>query len=238
MKCAEELTKQAEKHGLLFIFKSSYLKANRTSETSYSGPGQAEGLKILERVKKEFGVPVLTDIHESEEAESAAEVADILQIPAFLCRQTFLLKTAARTGKIINIKKGQFIAPEDMKPVTEKITSENNSQLLLTERGTFFGYHNLVVDFRSFPIMKQLGFPVIFDVTHSLQRPSLARVSGGTPELAPMMAKAALATGMVDGLFLETHPEPSEALSDGMSMLSLEDVPEMLNELVRTAGRD
>lgn len=233
MRVAEKLKETAVRHDILYIFKASYLKANRTSEMSYSGPGPAEGLKILERIKKEFDIPILTDIHETSEAKAAAEVADILQIPAFLSRQTFLLKAAARTGRIINIKKGQFMAPEDMKSVTEKVISENNSRIMLTERGTFFGYHDLVVDFRSFPIMKQLGFPVVFDMTHSLQKPSLASVSGGTPELAPMMAKAAMATGMVDGLFLETHPEPAEAMSDAMSMIKLDLVPQILDDIMK-----
>ena len=236
MQVAERLTELTSREGLLFIFKSSYLKANRTSETSYSGPGQEEGLKILEQVKREFKIPILTDIHEACEAEAAAEVADILQIPAFLCRQTFLLKAAARTGRIVNIRKGQFLAPGDMKAVSEKVMTENNTQILLTERGTFFGYRNLIVDFRSFPIMKQIGFPVVFDMTHSLQMPSISTVSGGTPEFAPMMAKAALATGMVNGLFMETHPEPSEALSDAMSMIKLDLVPQILNELLHVTN--
>ena len=234
---ARELTELTSQRGILFIFKSSYLKANRTSETSYSGPGPEEGLKILAMIKEEFGIPILTDIHESDEAEAASAVADIIQIPAFLSRQTFLLKAAARTQKIINIKKGQFMAPEDMKAVTEKVVSENNSRILLTERGTFFGYHNLVVDFRSFPIMRQIGYPVVFDVTHSLQMPSISKVSGGSPELAPMLAKAAMATGMVQGIFLETHPEPSEALSDGMSMIRLDLIAQILDDLLGNRER-
>ena len=234
---ARELTELTSQRGILFIFKSSYLKANRTSETSYSGPGPEEGLKILAMIKEEFGIPILTDIHESDEAEAASTVADIIQIPAFLSRQTFLLKAAARTQKIINIKKGQFMAPEDMKAVTEKVVSENNSRILLTERGTFFGYHNLVVDFRSFPIMRQIGYPVVFDITHSLQMPSISKVSGGSPELAPMLAKAAMATGMVQGIFLETHPEPSEALSDGMSMIRLDLIAQILDDLLGNRER-
>lgn len=232
MKTAETLQRITEKSGVLFIFKSSYIKANRTSGSSFSGLGIEKGLEILQKVKDTFNVPVLTDIHEANEAAAVAEVADILQIPAFLSRQTFLLRAAAQSGKIVNIKKGQFMAPEDMKEVSEKILAENNSHILLTERGTFFGYHNLVVDFRSFPVMKQIGFPVVFDVTHSLQMPSIAKVSGGTPEFAPMMAKAAIATGMVDGLFIETHPEPAEALSDGMSMIRLDLMPEILAGLL------
>ncbi|MBW6515598.1 MAG: 3-deoxy-8-phosphooctulonate synthase [Candidatus Cloacimonetes bacterium] len=237
MRVAEKLTELTSQRGLTFIYKSSYLKANRTSESSFSGLGQEEGLKILSRIKHALDIPILTDIHEAEEADITAEVADIIQIPAFLSRQTFLLKAAARTNRIVNIKKGQFMAPEDMSSVTEKILAENNSQILLTERGTFFGYHNLVVDFRSFPIMKQLGYPVVFDITHSLQMPSISKVSGGTPELAPMMAKAGLATGMVDGLFLETHPEPAEALSDGMSMIKLELLSQILDGLLELVER-
>ncbi len=222
MEIAEKLKKICEEHKILFIFKSSFLKANRTSINSYSGPGLDSGLRILEKIKKEFDLPILTDIHESDEAKPVSEVADIIQIPAFLARQTLLIRAAAQTGKIVNIKKGQFMAPEDMKAGVEKITAENNHQVLVTERGSFFGYHDLVVDFRSFPIMNELGYPVIFDVTHSLQMPSIRRVSGGKPEMAPMLAKAALATGYVNGIFFETHPEPSAALSDGMSMINLD----------------
>ena len=232
---AEKLVELSNRYGITLIYKSSYHKANRTSCLSYSGPGIVSGLKALEKIKLKFDVPILTDIHETSEAVIAAEVADVLQIPAFLCRQTDLIKAAAKTGKIVNIKKGQFMAAEDMKAQVEKVTSENNNQVLLTERGTSFGYHNLVVDFRSFPIMKDIGYPVIFDVTHSLQKPSLGNVSGGTPEFVPLMAKAALATGMVDGLFIETHPKPEEALSDGLSMVSLDVLDMLLKQLGSTA---
>ncbi len=232
MSTAEKLAALCQKYHLTLIFKSSYRKANRTCVDSYSGPGIDQGLELLSKIKNEFSVPILTDIHETTEAAIVTDVADIIQIPAFLCRQTLLIQAAARTGKIVNIKKGQFMAPEDMKAPVDKVTSEHNFKVLLTERGTSFGYHNLVVDFRSFPIMKGIGYPVVYDVTHSLQRPSLGNVSGGNPEFVPIMARAALATGMVDGLFIETHPSPEEALSDGMSMLALDLVDELLNQIV------
>lgn len=229
METAETLKSLTEKHRIPFIFKSSYAKANRTAITSFSGPGMDEGLRILDDVKKEFQIPILTDVHETGEVQSVADVADILQIPAFLSRQTPLIRAAAETGRIINVKKGQFLAPDDMRQVIEKITASNNFQILLTERGSTFGYHNLVVDFRSFPIMRGFNYPVIFDVTHSLQLPSVGQVSGGTPEYAPYMARAALATGQVDGLFIETHPAPMEALSDSASMIPLDDVSTFLD---------
>ncbi|PKN79620.1 MAG: 3-deoxy-8-phosphooctulonate synthase [Candidatus Cloacimonetes bacterium HGW-Cloacimonetes-1] len=233
LETAAELKKIAEQFGLLLIFKSSYKKANRTSETSYSGPGLKEGLQILSRIKSEFGLPILSDVHETWEVEIIAEVCDIIQIPAFLSRQTELLHAAALSGKIVNIKKGQFMAPEDMIPAIEKVTSANNYQVLQTERGTSFGYHNLVVDFRSFAMLRYAKYPVVYDVTHSLQRPSINRISGGTPEYASMMAQAAIATGMVDGLFIETHPNPMEAMSDSASMLPLDQLPELLEKCIR-----
>jgi len=232
-KIAETLVKLCSHHNITYIFKASYQKANRTHGDSYTGPGMEKGLVALEKIKKEFNIPVMTDIHETTEAKPVAEVVDILQIPAFLARQTPLIKAAANTGKIINIKKGQFMAAEDMKGSVDKITSENNYQIMLTERGTCFGYHNLVVDFRNFPIMKDIGYPVIYDVTHSLQRPSLGKISGGTPEFVPLMAKAALATGMVDGIFLEAHPAPEFALSDSLSMISLDLIEEVIERLLR-----
>jgi 2-dehydro-3-deoxyphosphooctonate aldolase (KDO 8-P synthase) len=161
-----------------------------------------------------------------------AEVADILQIPAFLARQTFLIKSAAKTGKIVNLKKAQFMAPEDMKGAVDKVVSEENTQVMITERGTSFGYHNLVVDFRGFPVMKQFGYPVVYDVTHSLQKPSIKNVSGGTPEYVPMMAKAAMATGLIDGIFIETHPNPEKGLSDAKSMINLDLMGQLLDELI------
>ncbi len=230
---ADKLCEIAQKHDLPFVFKASFKKANRTAETSYSGPGLDTGLTTLARIGKKFGVPLLTDVHEVVDVAHAAEVCDILQIPAFLSRQTELIHAAARTGKIVNIKKGQFMAPEDMLAATEKVTSMNNYQVLLTERGTSFGYHNLVVDFRSFAIMNETHYPVIYDVTHSLQRPSVNRSSGGNPEYAGMMAQAAVATGMVKGLFLETHPNPMEALSDAASMLALEKVEPIIAKCIK-----
>ncbi len=236
MKVAEKLVVLTQKRGIPFIFKSSFKKANRTSIESATGPGIKKGLEILSKIKKEFNVPILTDVHEINEVEEAAEVADILQIPAFLSRQSDLIFAAAKTGRIVNIKKGQFMAPEDMKNAAEKILKAENNKILLTERGTSFGYHNLIVDFRSFAIMKQLGYPVIYDVTHSLQRPSQSKTSGGSPEYALMMAKAALASGNVDGLFIETHPNPAEALSDANSMLALNKLPELLDACLRIKG--
>lgn len=236
MQIAAELVEMTQKRGIQFIFKSSFRKANRTSIESPTGPGLIKGLKILSMIKREFNVPILTDIHEISEIEEAAEVVDILQIPAFLSRQSDLIYESAKTGKIVNIKKGQFMAPEDMGNATSKVLAAENKNILLTERGTSFGYHNLVVDFRSFAIMKPFGYPVIYDVTHSLQRPSQNKISGGTPQYALMMAKAALATGMVDGLFIETHPNPAEALSDASSMLPLNKLPELLDACLKIKG--
>jgi len=230
---AETLKELCARKGIPFVFKSSYSKANRSSVNSFSGPGREEGLKILSKIKQEFEVPVLTDVHECVEVASAAEVCDILQIPAFLSRQTELIKTAAVTGRIINIKKGQFMAPEDMKLAAEKASSTGNKQVLLTERGTTFRYHNLVVDFRSFAIMHKFGYPVVYDVTHSLQRPSVGNYSGGNPEFALPMAKAAIATGMVKGLFIETHPEPQQAKSDSASMLPLAKMESLLESCLQ-----
>ena len=236
IKIAAELVEMTQKRGIQFIFKSSFKKANRTSIESPTGPGLIKGLEILSKIKREFNVPILTDIHEINEIEEVAKIADILQIPAFLSRQSDLIFAAAKTGKIVNIKKGQFMAPEDMKNAAEKVLAANNKNILLTERGTSFGYHNLVVDFRSFAIMKELVYPVIYDVTHSLQRPSQNKISGGTPQFALMMAKAALATGKVDGLFIETHPNPAEALSDANSMLKLNELPKLLDACLKIKG--
>ena len=231
LQTAETLKKITSKGNIPFIFKSSYSKANRTSGDSYTGPGFEEGLRLLQKIKTEFNVPILTDVHETHEIPAVSEVADIIQIPAFLCRQTALIEAAARTGKIVNLKKGQFLAAEDMKLQAEKVTACGNHKILLTERGTSFGYHNLVVDFRNFPIMKEIGYPVVYDVTHSLQRPSIGKTSGGTPQYAPMMAKAAMATGCVDGLFIETHPNPKNALSDANTQLPLFEIEGILREL-------
>ena len=225
----EALLQATSQRGITLVFKSSYRKANRTALTSFSGPGMDEGLALLADLKREYNVPIVTDVHETCEVAAAAEVADILQIPAFLSRQTALIQEVAASGRIVNIKKGQFMAPEDMRAAVEKATGANNFHILLTERGTCFGYHNLVVDFRSFAIMQSIGYPVVYDVTHSMQRPSLHNVSGGTPEYAHMMARAAAATGMLNGLFIETHPAPQEALSDAASMVPLASIPAILD---------
>ena len=230
MHTAERLKEMTSDRNILLIFKSSFEKANRTSARSYRGPGIKKGLKILQKIKERFSLPILTDVHETNEIDVVATVADIIQIPAFLCRQTNLLVKAAKTQKIINLKKGQFLAPEDISKQLEKVTAENNHKVLLTERGTSFGYHNLIVDFRSFPMMKIAKYPVVFDVTHSMQKPSIGSISGGTPEFAPMMAQAAMATGFVDGLFIETHPNPLEALSDASTQLALDIIPALLDK--------
>lgn len=232
LKTAEFLTELTSRLGIPFIFKSSYQKANRTSETAFCGPGLDEGLRLLSKIKSKFNVPILTDVHETQQVLSTAEVCDILQIPAFLSRQTELIHAAANTGRIVNIKKGQFMAPEDMLTAAEKVTAMNNFNVLLTERGTTFGYHNLVVDFRSFAILKSIKFPVVYDVTHSLQRPSIGHYSGGTPEYAKMMSQAAIATGKVDGIFIETHPRPIEAMSDSASMLDLSQLESLLHSCI------
>lgn len=225
---AEKLKEICSAVGLPFIFKSSYDKANRTSVTSYRGPGIDKGLRILAGVKSRFGVPVLSDSHSVEEVKIAAEVLDVLQLPAFLCRQTDLILTASNTGKPVNIKKGQFLAPWDVKNIIEKFTSTGNKNLLLTERGTSFGYNNLVVDFRGLPIMRSFGYPVIFDVTHSLQLPGgQGSSSGGQREFAEAFARAAVAVG-VDGLFMEVHPDPDRALCDGPNMVPLDTLPHLL----------
>ncbi len=219
--------------GLPYIFKASFEKANRTSVESFSSIGIEKSLHILQQVKQHFNVPILTDIHTEQQAEMAAEVADVLQIPAFLCRQTHLLKAAAQTGKIINIKKGQFASASTMKYAAEKITHYNNKHVLITERGNSFGYADLVVDFRNIPLMQKNGFPVIMDVTHSVQRPNNASgVTGGTPQGIDTIAKAAIAVG-ANGLFIETHPEPKNARSDGANMLPLDQLKPLLKTLVK-----
>lgn len=233
MQTAETLTRLTSELSLPFVFKASFLKANRTSSDSFRGPGLEEGLKLLQKIKTTFNVPLLTDVHETTDIAAVQEVVDIIQIPAFLSRQTLLIQSAAQTGKIVNLKKGQFMAPEDMRSAAAKVTSMNNQQVLLTERGASFGYHNLVVDFRSFRIMHQIGFPVVYDVTHSLQKPSVTDKSGGSPEFVQMMAQAALATGFVDGLFIETHPNPEIALSDSASMLALDQLPALLKSCIK-----
>lgn len=224
----EKIKEITSRHEVPFVFKSSYTKANRLKIDSYSGPGLEDGLKILERVRKELGVPVLTDIHNQDEALPVSQVADVLQIPAFLCRQTDLVVAAARTGKPINIKKGQFMAPEDMLPIAKKAESAGNKNVLLTERGSFFGYHNLVVDMRSLSIMRNLGYPVVFDATHSLQLPGAGGgQSGGLPQFIFPLARAAVACGC-DALFVETHPDVKNALCDKASMLPLDKFEELI----------
>jgi 2-dehydro-3-deoxyphosphooctonate aldolase (KDO 8-P synthase) len=213
------------------IFKASYDKANRTSISSARGPGLVEGLRILQRVKQEVGVPILSDVHSVSEVPRAAEVLDVIQIPAFLCRQTDLLIEAGRTGRPINVKKGQFLAPWDMVHVVEKIASTGNEQILLTERGTSFGYNNLVSDIKALPLMQALGYPVIYDATHSVQLPGGAgKASGGNREFIPHLSRAAVGAG-VDGIFLEVHPNPEQALSDGANSLRLDDLSPLLKQL-------
>jgi 2-dehydro-3-deoxyphosphooctonate aldolase (KDO 8-P synthase) len=216
--------------GISYVFKSSFDKANRTSSGSYRGPSKDSGLEILRRVKKELGVPIVTDVHESGQCAEVAEVVDVLQIPAFLCRQTDLLVAAGKTGKPVKVKKGQFMAPEDMQFAVEKVRGQNNNRVFLTERGTSFGYHNLVVDYRSLPIMRQYT-PVVFDVTHSVQRPGgLGGKSGGDRQYAGLLAKAAASAG-VDGFFIETHPTPETALSDGPNMIPLKEMKEFVKKI-------
>jgi 2-dehydro-3-deoxyphosphooctonate aldolase (KDO 8-P synthase) len=231
MKIAEAAARFASDVGVPYIFKASYDKANRSSVKSFRGPGLSEGLRILAKIKSALSVPILTDIHESAQAAPAAEVADILQIPAFLARQTDLVVAAAKTGRIVNVKKPQFVAPQDMENVVEKIASTGNHKILITERGSSFGYHNLVVDMRSFPILKRLGYPVIFDATHSVQLPGgQGHASGGQPEFIEPLARAAVAAG-AEGVFVETHDNPAGALSDGPNALPLSDFPALLARL-------
>lgn len=217
--------------GIPFVFKASYDKANRTSIHTFRGPGLAEGLKILEEIKTDLEIPIISDVHSIDEIGPAAKILDILQIPAFLCRQTDFIIAASQTQKPINIKKGQFLAPWDINNIIEKVRSTGNSQILLTERGTMFGYNNLVVDFRSFQEMKKTGFPVIFDATHSIQLPGGAGTSsGGQRDYVPMLARAAVAAG-VDGIFLEVHPEPDRARCDGPNSLKLDSLEALLCQL-------
>ncbi|MFQ6002358.1 MAG: 3-deoxy-8-phosphooctulonate synthase [Candidatus Zixiibacteriota bacterium] len=232
LQTCEKIKEITAKLEVPFIFKSSYSKANRLNIESYSGPGMSKGLQILEKIKREFEVPILTDIHDPNQAEPASEVADVLQIPAFLCRQTDLVLAAARTGKAINIKKGQFMAPEDMGSIAKKAESVGNKNILLTERGTFFGYRNLVTDLRSLVIMRNLGYPVVFDATHSLQLPgSGGGFSGGQPQFILPVARAAVACGC-DALFVETHPDVKNARCDRDSMLPLEKLEELLVQVI------
>lgn len=239
---AEQIKRITQALGVPYIFKASYDKANRSSWRSYRGPGLEEGLRILERVKREHDVPILTDVHEVNQVTAAAEVADVLQIPAFLCRQTDLLVAAAKSGRAVNIKKGQFLSPWDIRHALEKVTSHGCQRVTVTERGTSFGYNNLVVDMRSFPIMRQWGYPVVFDVTHSLQLPGgQGDRSGGLSEYIEYLARAGVACG-VDGLFMEVHDRPEAALSDGANALPLARLAPLLesvvaiNRLVKQSG--
>lgn len=236
LRVASELRRLSDEFELPLIFKSSYRKANRTSKDSFSGIGDDKALAILAEVRSETGLPVVTDIHAPAEAKRAAEFVDMLQIPAFLCRQTDLLQAAGETGKPVNIKKGQFLAPEEMRFAAEKVASTGNESVLLTERGTTFGYHNLVVDMRSLVIMQAMGYPVILDATHSLQLPGQGvSQSGGQPEFIAPIARAGVAAGC-DGIFLETHPDPPKALSDAATQLRLDLVPSLFDQLVRISA--
>ncbi|HXG00117.1 MAG TPA: 3-deoxy-8-phosphooctulonate synthase [Bacteroidota bacterium] len=233
LQTAEQIRKTAEAYSTPVVFKSSYKKANRTSGRSFMGIGMDEALKILQEVKQSIGLPILTDIHAEAEAAAAAEVADVLQIPAFLCRQTELLHAAGRTGRVVNIKKGQFLAPEDMKHAAAKVEQVGNTSVLLTERGTTFGYHNLVVDMRSLKIMRDLGYPVVLDATHSVQLPAAdttTEQTAGQPEFILPLARAGVAVG-IDGLFVEVHPDPPRALSDAASQLRLDRLEELLRQV-------
>ena len=232
MHIAETIVKITDKWKIPYIFKGSYRKANRSRFDSFTGIGDEKALLILRKVRESFDIPVVTDIHSAEEAAMAAEYVDILQIPAFLCRQTDLLIAAARTGKIVNIKKGQFLSPGAMQFAAGKVVESGNHQVMLTERGTTFGYQDLIVDYRGIPQMQSFGFPVVLDVTHSLQQPNqTSGVTGGVPRLVETMARAGIAVG-VDGLFMETHPEPSKAKSDGANMLPLHRLDALLGRLV------
>jgi 2-dehydro-3-deoxyphosphooctonate aldolase (KDO 8-P synthase) len=229
---AEHLKKLSDKYQLPFVFKSSYRKANRSRGDSFSGIGDIKALRILEEVRRRFSVPVITDIHNPDEAAMAADFVDILQIPAFLCRQSDLLTAAAKTGKCVNIKKGQFLSGASMKFAVEKVREWGNNNIILTDRGNMFGYQDIVVDFRNIPIMKKIGVTVIMDITHSLQQPNLEEgISGGRPEMIETIGKAAISVG-ADGIFIETHPNPAIAKSDGANMLKLSDMDDLLKKLV------
>jgi len=231
MSIAEHIHELSEKYRLPFVFKASYRKANRSRIDSFTGIGDEKALKILKEVGEQFSLPVITDVHSPEEAALAAEYVDVLQIPAFLCRQTDLLVACARTGRTVSIKKGQFLSPYSMKFAADKVVESGNNRVLLTERGTTFGYQDLVVDFRGIPEMQKFGYPVILDVTHSLQQPNQASgITGGRPELIENLAKAGIAVG-ADGIFLETHPDPSKAKSDGANMLRMALLDELLRKL-------
>jgi len=232
-KVAGALARTCGPLGVPYVFKASFDKANRTSARSFRGPGLDEGLRILAAIRKEFGVPVLTDVHTESQVAEAGEVVDILQIPAFLCRQTDLIEAAVHTGRIVNLKKGQFLSPAEMGQVIRKAVEAGGRRLLVTERGTSFGYNNLVADLRSIPILRRFGFPVVFDATHSVQLPGGAGDrSGGQREFAPILARAAVAAG-ANGVFIETHPDPDRALSDGPNMIPLAMMPKLLTGLLK-----
>ena len=233
LKIARSLKRSCDALGVAYVFKASYDKANRTSGKSRRGPGIQDGLKILASVREKVGVPILTDIHTEEQATKAGEIVDILQVPAFLCRQTDIVVAAAKTGKIVNLKKGQFLSPAEMGQVVSKVSGIGNNKIVLTERGTSFGYNNLVADMRSIPIMKSLGYPVVFDATHSVQLPGGGGDrSSGQGEFAPILAKSALAAG-ANGLFIETHPEPAKSPSDGPNMIPLGQMNRTLKSMLR-----
>jgi 2-dehydro-3-deoxyphosphooctonate aldolase (KDO 8-P synthase) len=233
LRVAESLRKTCQRLGVTYVFKASYDKANRTSGRSFRGPGLAAGMEVLARVREQVGVPVLTDVHTAAEVAAAAEAADVLQIPAFLCRQTDLIEAAVHTGRIVNLKKGQFLSPREMGQVVKKAEAAGGRKILVTERGTTFGYNNLVVDMRSMPIMRQFGYPVIFDATHSVQLPGGGGdKSGGQREFAPVLARCAVAAG-AHGVFVETHPEPDQALSDGPNMIPLAEMERLLASLLK-----
>ena len=233
---AARIRQIAEETGARIVYKSSFDKANRSSKDSFRGPGLEEGLDILAEVKARTGLPLLSDIHEPSQAEPAARVLDVLQIPAFLSRQSDLLAAAARTGKPVNVKKGQFLAPDDMGLVVEKIRAAGNERVLLCERGTSFGYHNLVVDMRSFAMMRSFGCPIVYDVTHSMQLPGGGRETGGLKQYAQPLARAAAATGSVDGFFLEVHDDPEHALSDRSTQLDVADLPGLVRSVLAIAA--
>lgn len=233
---AESITRISDKLKIPYIFKASYKKANRSKLDSFAGIGDIKALGILKEISEKFNIPVLTDIHTVDEAALAAQYVDVLQIPAFLCRQTELLVAAAKTGKAINIKKGQFMSPESMKFAADKVLLSGNNKVILTERGTMFGYQDLIIDYRGIIEMKKLSLPVVLDITHSLQQPNQSTgVSGGNPELVETIARAGIAIG-VDGIFMETHPEPSKAKSDGLNMIKLTEVEDLLARLVKIRG--
>ena len=233
---ATRLREMADEVGVPLIFKASYDKANRTSLDSYRGPGLTEGLRVLGNIKHRVGLPILTDVHEVSHVAPAAEVCDILQVPAFLCRQTDLLLAVGRSGRAVNLKKGQFLSPWEMANAVAKVASTGNEHIILTERGSSFGYKNLVVDMRSFPILRKLGYPVVFDVTHSVQLPGgEGKASGGQPEFIEPLARAGVAAG-VDGVFFEVHENPAKALSDGANALPLEQVPALLRKITQIAA--